>query len=255
MAHNRGVLDSTFQTPILIDLIAVGVGSLQGAMFAAGFKRIDLLGVAIIGIASGIGGGFLRDVLLSVTPVAFSNNLYLVTASLAALLGMFLHRLFLRVDPLITMLDAITIGLFGAIGTTKALAMGLPVVPALFIGAVSAVGGGVLRDLMLNIPIALMHVGSLYAIATLVGSGVLVVLLTFGVDVFVAGIACVLVTTILRLLAVRYGWSLPEQRALSRIRRRKEREAEATIEALQTQAIRTIPPIAPITNEMPSAGP
>ncbi|MBC9935322.1 MULTISPECIES: TRIC cation channel family protein [unclassified Leucobacter] len=249
------MLDETFQTPIAIDLIAVGVGSLQGAMFAAGFKRIDLLGVAIIGIASGIGGGFLRDVLLSVTPMAFSNNWYLLTATIAALVGMLLQRLLQRVDPVITLLDAVTIGLFGAIGTTKALAMGLPTVPALFIGGVSAVGGGVLRDLMLNIPIALMHVGSLYAIASLVGTGVLVTLLTFGVDVFVAGIICVVVTTVLRLLAVRYGWSLPEQRALSRLRRRKEREAEATIEAIQTQAIRTIPPIAPITAEMPSAGP
>lgn len=249
------MLDETFQTPMAVDLIAVGVGSLQGAMFAAGFKRIDLLGVAIIGIASGIGGGFLRDVLLSVTPMAFSSNFYLLTATIAALVGMLLQRLLQRVDPVITILDAVTIGLFGAIGTTKALSMGLPVVPALFIGGVSAVGGGVLRDLMLNIPIALMHVGSLYAIASLVGTGVLVTLLAFNVDVLLAGIVCVIVTTVLRLLAVRYGWSLPEQRALNRIRRRKEREAEATIEALQTQAIRTIPPIAPLTGEMPSAGP
>lgn len=253
--HNGRVLDETFQTPIAIDLIAVGVGSLQGAMFAAGFKRIDLLGVAIIGIASGVGGGFLRDILLNVTPVVLTSNLYLITTTLAALLGMFLYRLFLRVDPLITLLDAVTIGLFGAIGTTKALALGLPVIPALFIGGVSAVGGGVLRDLMLNIPIALMHVGSLYAIASLVGSGVLLILLAFGVDILFAAIACVVVTTVLRLLAVRFGWSPPEQRALSRLRRRKEREAEATIEALQTQAISTIPPIAPITSEMPSAGP
>ena len=123
-------------------------------------------------------------------------------------------------------------------------------IPALFIGTVSAVGGGVLRDLMLNIPIALMHVGSLYAIASLVGSGVLVGLLFFGVDVFVAASVCVVVTAVIRLLAVRYGWSLPEQRALSRLRRRKAREAEATIQAIQTQAIKIVP-----LEEPPSAGP
>ncbi|QYM76191.1 trimeric intracellular cation channel family protein [Leucobacter luti] len=232
------MLDETFRTPLPIDLIAVGVGSLQGAMFAAGFKRIDLLGVAIIGTASGIGGGFLRDILLGVTPASFSENLYLIVATGAAFIGMLLSRLLEKVDPLITVLDALSIGMFGAIGTTKALAMGLPVVPALFIGTVSAVGGGVLRDVMLNIPIALMHVGSLYAVASLVGVSTLAALLALGVPVMIAGVACVIVTAVLRLLAVRFGWSLPEQRALSRIRLRRQRQVEQVIEeALHTGAI------------------
>lgn len=235
------MLDETFATPLPIDLIAVGVGSLQGAMFAAGFKRIDLLGVAIIGIASGIGGGFLRDILLGVTPAAFSDNLYLIVATGAAFIGMGLPRLLQKVDPAITVLDALSIGLFGAIGTTKALAMDMPVVPALFIGTVSAVGGGVLRDVLLNIPIALMHVGSLYAVASLAGVSTLALLLALDVQVLVAGIACVAVTTVLRLLAVRFGWSLPEQRALSRIQLRRQRQVEQVIEeALHTGTI-TLP--------------
>ncbi|QIM16541.1 hypothetical protein G7067_09155 [Leucobacter insecticola] len=232
------MLDETFTTPLPADLVAVGVGSLQGALFAAGFKRIDLLGVAIIGIASGIGGGFLRDILLGVTPAAFSDNLYLIVATGAAFLGMLLPRLFQRLDPLVTSLDALSIGMFGAIGATKALAMGMPVVPAIFIGTVSAVGGGVLRDVMLNIPIALMHVGSLYAFASLAGVSVLIALLALGVPVFVAGLVCVVVTAIVRLLAVRFGWSLPEQRALSRLRLRRQRQVEEAIdEALHTGSI------------------
>ncbi len=248
------MLDQTFHTPLAADLVAVGVGSLQGALFAAGFKRIDLLGVAIIGIASGIGGGFLRDILLGVTPAAFSINWYLIVATGAAFIGMLLPRLFERVDPVITVLDALSIGMFGAIGTTKALSLDMPVVPALFIGTVSAVGGGVLRDLMLNIPIALMHVGSLYAVASLVGVGVLVVLLAFGVPVVIAGVACVAVTAVLRLLAVRFGWSLPEQRALSRLRLRRQREVEQTIEALKTGTI-PLPEIPPNPDDLrgPSA--
>ncbi|PIJ52296.1 hypothetical protein BMH30_03115, partial [Leucobacter sp. OLES1] len=243
------MLDQTFHTPLAADLVAVGVGSLQGALFAAGFKRIDLLGVAIIGIASGIGGGFLRDILLGVTPAAFSINWYLIVATGAAFIGMLLPRLFERVDPVITVLDALSIGMFGAIGTTKALSLDMPVVPALFIGTVSAVGGGVLRDLMLNIPIALMHVGSLYAVASLVGVGVLVVLLAFGVPVVIAGVACVAVTAVLRLLAVRFGWSLPEQRALSRLRLRRQREVEQTIEALKTGTI-PLPEIPPNPDDL-----
>lgn len=251
------MLDETFVTPLPADLVAVGVGSLQGALFAAGFKRIDLLGVAIIGIASGIGGGILRDLLLGVTPAAFSENLYLIVATGAAFLGMLLPRLFQRVDPFITSLDAVSIGMFGAIGATKALSMGLPVVPSIFIGTVSAVGGGVLRDVMLNIPIALMHVGSLYAVASIVGVSTLIALLTFGVPVFIAGIVCVVVTAVVRLLAVRFGWSLPEQRALSRLRLRRQRQVEEVIdEALQTGSITLPLPLIdpdPNPNTSPSA--
>ena len=239
--ENGAVLDETFRIPLYADLAAVGVGSLQGALFAAGFKRIDLLGVAIIGVFSGIGGGFLRDVFLGTAPAAFGDNWYLIVATGAAFIGMLLQRLLAKVDPVITVLDAISIGMFGAIGATKALAFGMPFVPALFIGTVSAVGGGVLRDLMLNIPIALMHVGSLYAVASLVGVTVLLALLALGVAVIPASIVCVVVTALVRLLAVRFGWSLPEQRALSRIRLRRQRQVEQAIEeALHTGAI-TLP--------------
>ena len=240
--QNGLVIAETFHTPLAIDLVAVGVGSLQGAMYAAGFKRIDLLGVAIIGIAVGIGGGFLRDILLNVSPAAFSNNLYLIVAIGAAFIGMLLPKLLRRVDPVITLLDALSVGMFAAIGTTKALALGLPVAPALFIGALSAVGGGVVRDVILNIPIALMHVGSLYAVAALVGAAVLsVLILVFNVPVMIAGVACVVVTTLLRLLAVRFGWSLPEQRALSRLKLRRQRQVEAAIEEALHTGLLTVP--------------
>lgn len=210
-----------FTIPLWADLLAVGIGSLQGATFAAQFRdrRLDLLGVAIIGIATGFGGGIIRDLLLADVPRALQSNAYLPVATVAALLGMLLERVFARVTPGITVLDALTIGLFGAIGTTAALATGLPEVPAVFVGVISAVGGSILRDLLLNLPIALMHVGSLYAVAALAGTTVLVALTRFGVDAPVAAGACVLVTFVVRILAVLFHWSLPEQRAISRRRR------------------------------------
>lgn len=236
----------TFHTPLIVDLVAVGTGSLQGAMYAAGFKRIDLLGVAIIGTAVGIGGGFLRDILLNTSMAAFSNNLYLIVAVCAAFAGMLLARVLHRVDPVITLLDAVSVGLFAAIGVTKALAFGLPVAPALFIGVISAVGGGVVRDVILNTPIALMHVGSLYAVAALVGASVLAVLrVGFDVPVLTASIVCVVVTTLLRLLAVRFGWSLPEQRALSRLQLRRQRQVEQAIDEALNTGVLTVPIVLP----------
>ncbi|SKA85717.1 Uncharacterized membrane protein YeiH [Agreia bicolorata] len=205
-----------FSIPLWADLLAVGIGSLQGAMFASQFRdrRLDLLGVAIIGVATGLGGGLLRDIFLVVPLVALHTNWYLSVAVLSALFGMLLVRLFERLDTVITILDALTIGLFGAIGTTKALSLGLPVIPSIFVGVVSAVGGSVVRDVLLAMPIALMHVGSLYAVAAGAGSAVLVMFWAGGMDITVAAVICVIVTTVVRLLAVRYGWSLPEQRAI-----------------------------------------
>jgi uncharacterized membrane protein YeiH len=214
--------------PLWADLLAVGVGSVQGAMFAAQFRdrRLDLLGIAIIGTATGMGGGLFRDLLLNQVPVALQQNWYLLVTVGAALLGMLLERLFQRLGRVITVLDALTIGLFGAIGTTKALTLGIPAIPAVFVGVLSAVGGSILRDLLLTMPIALMHVGSLYAIAAVAGAGTLVGLVALGVPVFVAAIVCVGVTFGVRVLAVLFNWSLPEQRRIERmpnLRRRSRR--------------------------------
>jgi len=210
-----------FTIPLWADLLAVGVGSLQGALFASRFRdrRLDWLGVAIIGIATGFGGGLLRDLLLSEVPAALESNWYLPVATGSAIIGMLAQRLFHRLSGTITVLDALTIGLFGAIGTTKALSLGLPAVPAVFVGALSAVGGSILRDLLLTLPIAIMQVGSLYAVAAVAGSTTLVVLVALGVDVFLAAAVCVIVTFGVRVLAVLFNWSLPEQRGINRIPR------------------------------------
>ena len=208
-----------FSIPLWADLLAVGIGALQGATFAAQFRdrRLDLLGVAIIGIATGLGGGLLRDILLSQLPAALNSNWYLLVATAAALLGMLLETVFARLSVFITVLDALTIGLYCAIGTTKALAVGLPPVPALFVGVLSAVGGSILRDLLLGVPIAVMSVGSLYALAAVAGAASLVVFVAVGVPVLVAAIVCVAVTFGVRILAVLFSWSLPEQLRLEGI--------------------------------------
>jgi uncharacterized membrane protein YeiH len=209
--------------PEWVNGLAIGVASLQGAIYASGFRdrKLDLFGVAVIGIATGLGGGFLRDILLNRLPVALTENWYILTALIAALVGMFLARVFRRIDWLITVLDALALGLFSALGTTAALVSGLPFVPALFVGVITAVGGGFIRDVLLNMPISVMHVGSLYAIAAAAGS---IVLLSFneaniGLEISVP--ISVAVTTVLRLLAVRFGWSLPEQRMLKSLRNPK----------------------------------
>jgi uncharacterized membrane protein YeiH len=208
-----------FVIPLWADLTAVALGGIQGALFASGFRgerRLDFLGVAIIGVVLGMGGGLIRDLLLNTTPVTLQSNWYLLTATVAALIGMLLAGIFQRLNAVIVGLDALVIGLFGAFGTSKALALGLPVIPAVFVGVCAAVGGGILRDMLMGVPVAIMHVGSLYAVAAGVGCLVLATANALGAPLVVAAIIGVAVTAVIRLLAVIFDISLPEQRAIYR---------------------------------------
>ncbi|KJL46156.1 hypothetical protein RS84_02779 [Microbacterium hydrocarbonoxydans] len=211
-----------FTVPLWADLLGVGLGGVQGAMFAAGFqgqRRLDWLGVAIIGIMIGMGGGLIRDILLGQPPATLHDNWYLVTATGASLFGMLLAGLFDRLNKVIVVLDAVVIGMFGAFGTSKAIAFGIPPVPAVFIGACAAVGGGVLRDMLMGLPTAIMHVGSLYAVAAGAGCAFIVIAVQgFGMSVTVAAIIGIVVTAVIRILAVSFDVSLPEQRRLYRRR-------------------------------------
>lgn len=206
--------------PEWVNVAAISVGSLQGALYATGFRdrKLDLLGIAVIGIATGLGGGFIRDILLNRLPIALTADWYIGVSVLAALVGMLLARQFRRVDWAITALDALALGLFAAIGTAAATFQGLPLVPALFVGVLTAVGGGVIRDMLLNMPISVMHVGSLYAVAAGLGSLAYLISNNLNFTTETSVIACVVITAVVRLLAVRFGWSLPEQRVLKGLR-------------------------------------
>lgn len=216
---NGRVTEPLFTIPLWADLLGVGLGGVQGAMFASGFqgqRRLDWLGVAIIGIMIGMGGGLIRDILLGLQPASLQSNWYLLTATGAALFGMLLAGLFNRLNKVIVVLDAVVIGMFGAFGTSKAIALGIPEVPAVFIGVCAAVGGGVLRDMLMGLPTAIMHVGSLYAVAAGAGCTFIAVANSFGMPITLAAVIGIVITAIIRVLAVSFDVSLPEQRRLYR---------------------------------------
>lgn len=205
-----------FEIALWIGLLAAALGGLQGALFAArqSTGRIDVLGVIVIGLITALGGSLLRDLLLDVPPVVIWMNWYLVVAGAAALLGMLLRPIIARASWPIVLLDAVVMGLFGAVGASKALSLGVGVAGALVVGIIGAIGGGMLRDMVLALPVSFLHVGTLYAVAAGSGVATLIVLAHFGVEIPIAGLACVGVTVAVRLAAVIFGWRFPEQVAL-----------------------------------------
>ena len=221
MQHNGAMDEAIFEIPLWWELLAVGVGALMGAMFASRFKdhHLDLLGVAIIGVSTGLGGGVLRDLVLSVPVATFQSNWYLIVAVGASFLGMLLERLFTKFTTLFTVVDALNLGLFAAIGATKGIAFGVPAVPAALLGVLTAVGGSILRDVLMVTPVELLKVGPLYAAAAILGTTTLVTMTTLGVPFRPAAITCVVITFVARMVGFTFGLRLPEQRRLGPLRR------------------------------------
>lgn len=212
-----------FQLTLWIELLAAGLGGLQGALFAAGQRdrRIDVLGVIVIGLTVSLGGSLLRDIVLNQPPVVVWVDWYLLVAAASAILGMLLQPLLARAGWLITGLDAVVMGLFGAIAASKALSLGVGNVGALVVGVVGAIGGGLLRDLIMSRPISILQVGTLYAVAAGAGAGVLILLVQLGIPIAIAGIVSAAVTALVRLAALLFNWTFPEQRAFPSPRRRR----------------------------------
>lgn len=203
--------------PHAVDVAAVVLGAAQGALFAAGVakeRRIDLIGIALISIATGVGGGIIRDLLLNQVPAALQSNEFLTAALIAALVAVAFSGLVAQLDPVVVAFDALSLGLYLVVGLSKAQAAGLQAVPAVFIGILSCTAGGVIRDVLLRTEVALVTVGSFYAFAAFGGA-----LVYMGVSEYAgtapAAWAAVIVTFATRMLSVWFGWSTPHASALS----------------------------------------
>ncbi|WP_201614662.1 trimeric intracellular cation channel family protein [Gulosibacter hominis] len=216
--------------PLWLDLTAVAFGALSASATAEGVqrqgRRIDWLGVAILGVSVGLGGGFMRDLLLGVPPATIQNNWYVLTAALAALCGMWLSYALNRINVAVTILDAMSLGVFAVVGTSKAIGYGVEPLPAIMIGTVAAAGGGAVRDLLLQVPVGVLYAGTFYAAAAFFGAASYVALDLLGVGSITGMIVCFTVTVAIRMASVWWGLSLPEQMALRLPQRLREPNRE-----------------------------
>lgn len=190
------------------DLIGVAVFAASGAS-AGVAKRLDLFGIAFVGFVAALGGGILRDLVIdAVPPLAFGDWRYSMTAIAASLAVFWLHPRLARWRRSVLLLDAAGLGLFTVTGTIKALDVGVPAVGACLIGMLTAIGGGLARDLLTGeIPAVLQR--DIYAVAAL-GGAILVTILR-GADVpdgLTMGVSALLITGV-RLVALYRRWSAP----------------------------------------------
>lgn len=175
--------------------------------------RLDLLGVMVLAVATGVGGGLLRDVLLGAAPpAALDDERYLVVCLAGGALAAIAAPALARVRPAIQLADAVGLGVFAAIGAAKGAAFGLGPIGVVLMGGLTATGGGALRDVLVReIPAVLRH--DLYATAALVGGGVYAGAVWAEAPAGAALAAAAVVTTGLRLLAMWRGLRLPAPHA------------------------------------------
>jgi uncharacterized membrane protein YeiH len=194
------------------DLVGVAVFALSGAG-AAVVRRLDIFGVVFVGMVAALGGGVLRDLLIgAIPPYAFTHWPYLVTAAVAAVVPFWLHPQLGRLRRTVLVLDAAGLGLFTVTGTLKALDAHVPALGACGIGMITAVGGGLGRDLRTGrIPIVLRR--EIYAVASLVGAAAVVGLVQLPVTRPTLIVSVALLVFLVRLLALRRRWSAPTPRA------------------------------------------
>lgn len=193
---------------VVLDLVGIFVFALSGGLVAVR-KDLDLFGVLVLAGVTGLGGGFVRDLLIgAVPPAALADWRYLLVPVAAGAVTFWFHPAVGRREPLVLVLDAAGLGLFCVTGALKALEHGIGPVPAALLGMVTGIGGGVLRDVLAGrVPVVLR--GELYATPALVGAGLAVAGVELGLPVELVAVPAAAVCFGWRVLAVRRGWHAP----------------------------------------------
>jgi len=195
---------------LVLDLIATFVFGVSGGLTAVRL-RLDLVGVLTLAMITGLGGGWIRDVLIGVTPpAAFADWRYLVTVLASGVVSFLFHPHLNRINRSINVIDAFGLGLFSVTGALKASTHGLSPLPATLLGIVTGVGGGVLRDVLSGQIPTVLRRGALYAIPAAAGAAIAVAGDHLQLATVPVAIVGAIVTIVWRLLALWRGWTAPE---------------------------------------------
>ncbi|HET7325687.1 MAG TPA: TRIC cation channel family protein [Nocardioidaceae bacterium] len=190
-----------------LNLLGTFVFGLSGGL-AAVRARLDLFGVVVLAAVVGLAGGITRDLLIGVPPETFRDSRYLVAVGAAGLASYFARPVLDRIHRGVQVFDAVGLSVFCVTGASKAVDSGLGPAQAVILGAITGIGGGMLRDVLLRqVPTVLRH--ELYAIPALLGAGVVVA--ASAADSANGGwtVAGALVCFLTRLVGLRLGINIP----------------------------------------------
>ncbi|MDH4008027.1 MAG: trimeric intracellular cation channel family protein [Desulfuromonadales bacterium] len=193
----------------ILDLIGTAAFAASGAWVGVR-KQMDLFGVLVLGTVTAVGGGTLRDLLLGdIPPFSLKDEAYIYIAIVVSVVVFANRKRFEFFEKPLLYFDAIGLGTFVVIGTTKAIDFQLGALGAVLMGVMTGTAGGVMRDLLANqVPLILRR--EIYASACVAGGALLVILGENGVAPATAALLSAATVILVRLLAIHYDWSLPK---------------------------------------------
>ncbi len=194
---------------LVFDLLGVFFFAVSGSLLAAQ-RQFDVVGSLLLGTLVGLGGGILRDVILDAgVPRAFDSPIYLVPPVVAAVVVYFFAHVVRRFHDVLITFDAAGMALFCITGTLVSLAAGMNPVASAILGLMTAVGGGVIRDVVANDVPQIFRARGLYAIPALLGAALTSLLASVGWLNLGTGAAIAALVFALRMVSLRYGWQAP----------------------------------------------
>ena len=195
----------------ILDYLGTIAFAVTGASKAIAHKA-DIFGIIVLATVVGVGGGVTRDVIFGRFPTAFSDPIYITLTVIVGITMFFLYVKFKKKMGVWLVFDAVGLGVFSILGASIAYqVVGLEFLPMLFGGMITAIGGGILRDVFVR-EIPIVFVKEVYAVASIIAIVVFYVILSSGVDIQIASIIGIVVGTGIRLLAMKYNWNLPKVR-------------------------------------------
>jgi len=195
-----------------LDLFGTMAFAVTGAFKAIQHKS-DMVGIIILSTITGVAGGIMRDVIFGkFPPTVIINPLYVILTFSTAIVIFFLYPLLKGHWNLFLKFDAVGLGVFTVIGTTFAYnTFGLNFLAMSFSGVLTAIGGGVLRDLLVN-EIPIVFIKEFYASASFAGVLILFLMLSLNINLTLSAIMAIIVVTSIRLIAIKFNWNLPRAR-------------------------------------------
>lgn len=199
---------SAIQFVDVIEFIGTFAFAISGIRLASA-KKFDLFGAYVVGLATAVGGGTLRDLLLGVTPFWMNNTFYLWCTLFALIFVMIFHNHLIRLDSAFFAFDSIGLALFVVVGAEKTLSLGFAPWVAVVMGTSTGAVGGVIRDVLIN-EIPLIFRKEIYALACVIGGIVFVTLSqTTNLNVIFVELSTAAVVILVRFLSVKYHLSVP----------------------------------------------
>ena len=194
-------------TFVIIEFIGTFAFAISGVRLSS-TKHFDIFGAWIVGMATAIGGGTIRDLMLGLNPFWMTNGSYFICCALAVLaVGMF-GKYIIHHNYTWFIFDTIGLALFNVIGIEKTIALGHSYWVAITMGAVTGAGGGIIRDVLMN-DVPLIFRSEIYALACVAGGLAYVVCLQLGLSVEISALLSSFSVILIRILAVKFHWQLP----------------------------------------------